>query len=92
MIKELEGANVRAECGLNACVGVWRSSYTAAQARIADLEAALDKAKQRELTILGWLQDANTANQRTPDLLGQPRIPKNLNRASDQEVPNSKGG
>ena len=29
--------------------------------RVADLEAALDKAKQRELTILGWLQDANAA-------------------------------
>jgi len=60
----------------------WRATqrlHRRACERIAELEAALDKDKQRELTILGWLQEQGT--------LGQPRIPKNLSRASDQEVP-----
>ena len=43
-------------------------------ARVRELEADLDRAKQRELAALGWLQDANTANQRMLDILTFPRI------------------
>jgi len=40
----------------DACVAA-RVERDEARQRVATLEAALDKAKQRELTVLGWLQE-----------------------------------